>query len=811
MDSNKKYVIWFDEISLNDVQLVGGKNASLGEMIKTFKGKDISVPNGFALTTNTFHEFIKHNNLKEEIELAMKELKNNNKTLESTGKHIRNLFKNAKFPPNIISEIKKYHAELASNYGVDVDELDLAVRSSATTEDSDDASFAGQYETYLNIAGEASLIQACRSCFASLFTDRAIVYRNEKQKDQLDISLSIGIQKMVRSDKGSAGVMFTIDSETGFNKVIVINGSWGLGENVVQGSVTPDEFLVFKPLIDNTKFKPIIQKTLGKKEKKLIYAKGGNKTLKNIETSGDERLKYVLNDAEILKLAKWGAEIEKHYGKAMDIEWAKDGITGTLFVVQARGETVESKKSLSSLNNYKLKQKGDILLKGVRVGEAISAGKACKLMSPDDIDDFVEGSILVTTMTDPDWVPIMKKAKGIVTDHGGRTCHAAIVSRELGIPAVVGTGNATKLINDGDELTLSCSDSDEGLIYKGILEYSEEEISLEGIPETKTKIMLNIGSPKDAFHWWKLPCDGIGLARMEFIINNFIKIHPMALNKFDSIEDIKIKETIQEMTPTYTNKSQFFVDKLASGIAMIASSQYPNEVILRMSDFKSNEYMNLIGGSLFEYDEENPMIGFRGACRYYSDRYKEAFSLECKAVKKVISEMGLDNLTIMIPFCRTVDEADKVIKLLEENNLSRQNSGLKIYMMCEIPANVILAEEFAKRFDGFSIGSNDLTQLTLGVDRDSSELIHLFDERNEAVKIMIENVIKSAHKVSCKVGICGQAPSDFPDFAEFLVLNKIDSISLNPDSVIKVKKRIAKYENLLNDVLTSEENQTKSP
>lgn len=793
---NNKHILWFDEITLKDISRVGGKNSSLGEMINAFKGTDILVPFGFAITTEAYKEFLISNNLDSKLQNLLEDLRNKNKPLEQIGKQIRHLFKNAKFPESVASEIKLSYEKLADFYNVVPDELDVAVRSSATTEDSDDASFAGQHETFLNISGSGELLEACRNCFASLFTDRAISYRLEKNVDHLDVALSIGVQKMVRADKGASGVMFTIEPESGFKNVIVINASWGLGENIAQGIVTPDEYIVFKPLIDSNN-KPIIQKLLGLKEKKLIYARGGSRSVKNIETTLDEKTSFSLSDDEILRLAKWAQVIENHYGKPMDIEWAKDGVSNSMFIVQARAETVESKKSSKTLKSYKLKQKGKVLTTGIRIGEAIATGRVCKIMSPDNIDDFKDGSILVTEMTDPDWVPIMKKASGIITDHGGRTCHAAIVSRELNIPAIAGTNNATQILNDYQEVTLSCADSEEGIVYDGILEYAETELSFENIPKTKTKTMLNIATPKDAFHWWRLPCEGIGLARMEFIISNFIKIHPMALVNFNKISDAGVKTKIEQITCGYTNKPQFFIDKLAYGIAMIATSQYPEQVIVRMSDFKSNEYMNLIGGEFFEHHEENPMIGFRGASRYYSEQYKDAFALECKAIKKVRGEMGLTNVVIMIPFCRTLEEADKVIKLLENFGLCRKENGLEIYMMCEIPSNVILAEEFAKRFDGFSIGSNDLTQLVLGVDRDSSELAHLFDERNDAVKIMIKEVINSAHRNGCKVGICGQGPSDFPDFAEFLVLNKIDSISLNPDSVIKVKKHIAGVEKLL--------------
>lgn len=644
------------------------------------------------------------------------------------------------------------------------------------------------------MSGVEELLEACRKCYASLFTDRAISYREEKGFNHMQVALSVGVQKMVRSDKAGAGVMFTIDTETGFPDVVVINASWGLGENVVQGTVTPDEYTVFKPLLNQKGIQPIIEKTMGTKEKKVVYARGGSKPTKNIDTSKEERRSFVLKDEEILKLARWAFTIEKHYRKPMDIEWAKDGETGELFIVQARPETVQSQMEAGSLKTYRLEGKGKRLLIGLSIGQAIAAGEVCKIKSAENISQFKEGSILVTEITDPDWVPIMKRARGIVTDYGGRTCHAAIVSRELGIPAIVGTGEATEVLNDGQEITVSCAEGDQGYVYEGILKFEEIEVSLKKVPKTKTRIMMNIASPAAALRWWRLPCKGIGLARMEFIINNIIKIHPMALVHFNDLEDKEAHKQIQELTRGYEDKTEYFVDRLAQGIAKIATSQYPEPVIVRMSDFKTNEYANLIGGRQFEPREENPMLGFRGASRYYSERYREGFALECRAIKRVREEIGLKNVIIMIPFCRTLEEAGRVIDILKENGLNRGEEELQVYVMCEIPSNVILAEEFGKRFDGLSIGSNDLTQLVLGVDRDSAELSELFDERNEAVKRMISDLIKSAHKVGCKVGICGQAPSDYPEFATFLVKEGIDSISLNPDSVMEMIRHVARAE-----------------
>jgi len=792
MIKKNAYVRWFEELNSKDVPVVGGKNASLGEMIRALKDVGICVPDGFATTSAAYWEFLEANDLKGKIQSNLEDMESGKKPLEKTGKSIRDFFLKGHFPEEIAEAIRVTYNELCKRYNMD--EVDVAVRSSATAEDLPEASFAGQQESFLNVSGEEGLLEACHKCYASLFTDRAIAYREEKGFDHMKVALSVGVQKMVRSDKAGAGVMFSIDTETGFQDVVIINASWGLGENVVQGTVTPDEYMVFKPLLDKKGFQPIIEKSVGSKEKKMVYAKGGTKATKNIDTSKEERRSFVLNDEEILRLARWAVVIEKHYKKPMDIEWAKDGETGELFIVQARPETVQSQMEGSSLKTYKLKEKGKRLLTGLSIGQAIAAGQVCKIKSAENITQFEEGSILVTEMTDPDWVPIMKRSRGIVTDYGGRTCHAAIVSRELGIPAIVGTGEATEVLKDGQEITISCAEGDQGYVYEGILKFEESEVSLEKIPKTKTQIMMNIASPAAAFRWWRLPCKGIGLARMEFIINNIIKIHPMALVRFNELEDKEARRQIQELTRGYEDKTDYFVDRLAQGIAKIAASQYPEPVIVRMSDFKTNEYANLIGGKAFEPKEENPMLGFRGASRYYSDRYREGFALECRAIKRVREEIGLKNVIIMIPFCRTLKEADRILGVLKENGLKQGKDGLQVYVMCEIPSNIILAEEFAKRFDGFSIGSNDLTQLVLGVDRDSAELSHLFDERNEAVKTMIRDLIRLAHKARCKVGICGQAPSDYPDFAAFLVQEGIDSISLNPDSILEVKRRVARTE-----------------
>lgn len=793
MTSNtNQYIRWFENLTSNDVSMVGGKNASLGEMIRSLKDEGVRVPDGFATTAEAYRKFLEANQLNEKIKSHLSELEGEKTPLEQVGKSIRKLFRSAEFPEDIASEIREAYDKLSQRY--DTQDVDIAARSSATAEDLPEASFAGQQETFLNVTGYEELLEACRKCYASLFTDRAISYRQAQGFDHLKVALSVGVQKMVRSDKASAGVMFSLDTETGFPDVVVINAAWGLGENVVQGSVTPDEYRVFKPLLEDANLKPIIEKKQGAKEKKMIYAKGGSETTQNIDTSSQERNSFVLNDEEILQLGQWASAIESHYQKPMDMEWAKDGDTGDLFIVQARPETVQSQKEAGSLKTYSLKEKGKEILSGLSIGDAIAAGKVCRIKSAEEIDQFKENSILVTGMTDPDWVPIMKKAAGIVTDHGGRTCHAAIVSRELGIPAIVGTGDATRTLDDGQEITISCAEGDRGLIYQGMLEYEESELNLEEIPKTKTQIMMNIASPDAAFRWWRLPCEGIGLARMEFIINNVIKIHPMALIHLDELEDKEARQQIQQLTQGYEDKTDYFVDNLARGIAKIAAAQYPNPVIVRVSDFKTNEYADLIGGQQFEPEEANPMLGFRGASRYYSDRYREGFALECRALKRVREEIGFNNVIIMIPFCRTLDEADKVLHVLAENGLKRGENGLEVYVMCEIPSNVELAEEFSERFDGFSIGSNDLTQLVLGVDRDSGDLSHLFDERNLALKKTIRRLIKTAHQCDRKVGICGQAPSDHPEFAAFLVEAGIDSISLNPDSVSQVKQQVAQQE-----------------
>ena len=797
MSAENPYIRWFADLNRHDVALVGGKNSSLGEMLGTLGAKGIRVPDGFATTAAAYRLYLAENHLTGPLQTHLDAYHQGQATLAQTGAAIRRLLRRGRWPKELAAAICASYRELGRRY--DQEEVDVAVRSSATAEDLPEASFAGQQESYLNISGEEELLDACRRCFASLFTDRAISYRDNQNFDHLQVALSIGVQKMVRADLAGSGVMFSIDTETGFPDVVMIDAAWGLGENVVQGAVIPDSYTVFKPLLDHPGFTPILHKSCGSKEKKLVYARSAGHPTRNLDTTASERHSFVLGNREILQLARWATLIEAHYQTPMDMEWAKDGESGELYIVQARPETVQSRKEAGFLKTFTLEGRGEVLLTGLAIGEAIAVGPVQVIKSAAEIESFREGSILVTGMTDPDWVPIMKKAAGIITDHGGRTSHAAIVSRELGVAAVVGTGHATTTLKEGAAVTLSCAEGDVGKIYAGELAFRASEVNLSDLPALRTRIMLNIASPAAAFRWWRLPCRGIGLARMEFIINNLIKAHPMALIHYDRLEDDKARRQIGELTRLYTDKTEYFVDQLAQGIATIAASQYPEPVIVRMSDFKTNEYADLIGGRQFEFAEENPMLGFRGASRYYDERYRAGFALECAAIRRVRETIGLGNVIVMIPFCRTLDEADRVLAVMAANGLIRGERELKVYMMVEIPANVILAEQFATRFDGFSIGSNDLTQLTLGVDRDSAILKSLFDERDPAVKTLIAQAIRSARKTGTKIGICGQAPSDYPDFAAFLVEEGVDSLSLNPDSVIGVIRRIAAAEKTLND------------
>jgi len=796
----KEFNRWFEDLTIEDVPSVGGKNASLGEMIRNLGAKGVNVPSGFAVTAYAYKYTIEKAGVDKKIKEILIDLDTNDvKNIAERGEKIRNLIKNTKLPPELEADIRKYYQEMEQRYGKN---CDVAVRSSATAEDLPDASFAGQQETYLNVRGEEELLEKVCECFASLFTNRAISYRVDKGFDHFSVYLSVGVQKMIRSDLASSGVMFSIDTESGFKDAVYITGAYGLGENVVQGAVNPDQFYVFKPTLKNG-FKPILEKKVGAKQKRMVYSDKG--TI-NKEVGDEERKKFVINDDEIIKLAKWASIIEEHYQKPMDIEWAKDGQSGELFIVQARPETVHSQKDAAVLKTFVLDEKGDVLADGEAVGSMIGQGQVNVIEDAKDIDKFEKGQVLVTDMTDPDWEPIMKIAGAIVTNRGGRTCHAAIISRELGIPCVIGTGEGTNKISNGASVTVDCSEGI-GRIYDGILKFHIDELKLHNLPDTKTQIMMNVGVPEKAFTQGQIPNNGVGLAREEFIINSYIGIHPLALIEYEKLkqmasENPKIADVVKqidEKTAAYSNKLEFFVDSLARGIAKIAAGFYPNDVIVRMSDFKTNEYANLVGGFLYEPKEHNPMIGWRGASRYYDEKFKPAFGLECKAIKKARDEMGLTNIKPMIPFCRTPAEGKKVIEIMNEYGLKQGENGLEVYVMCEIPSNVIVADQFAEIFDGFSIGSNDLTQLTLGLDRDSDLVAHIFDERNDAVKRLVKQVIDTAHAHTPrrKVGICGQAPSDFPEFAEFLVECGIDSISLNPDTVIKTRLTIADAEKRL--------------
>jgi len=789
---NWRYVRWFRELGLDDLPLVGGKNASLGELHRRLGPLGVSVPDGFAVTAEAYRDLLAEAATLERLAGLFERFDSKaEKNLSERAAKARRLVYRAGLPERLEAEVLDAYRQLS---GPGEASLSVAVRSSATAEDLPDASFAGQHDSFLNVCGAEALLEACRRCFASLFTERAITYRENQGIDHMKVAISVGVQRMVRADLAGAGVMFSIDTESGFPDVVLIDAAWGLGETVVQGTVDPDQYMVFKPLLGQGDFRPVIDKTMGSKERKAVYAQDGRRTTRSRRTRADERNAYVLADDEILQLARWASVIEQHYGRPMDMEWAKDGESGALFIVQARPETVQSRREATSLKTYKLKEEATPLLTGLSIGDAVAAGKVCRLDSPSQIDRFETGSILVTGLTDPDWVPIMRRAAAIITDHGGRTSHAAIVSRELGLPAIVGTGRATRLLRDGQEITVSCAGGDEGFVYRGRLNFTVQALPLDDIPKTRTKVMLNLANPAAALRWWKLPSDGVGLARMEFIINNLTKIHPMALVNFERLKDRKARREIEALTRGFEDKTRYFVESLAHGIARIAAAHHPNPVILRMSDFKTNEYARLIGGEAFEPREENPMLGWRGASRYYSEGYRAGFALECQAVRKVRQEIGLDNVIVMIPFCRTLEEADRTLQVMAENGLARGENGLEVYVMCEIPSNVILAEGFSKRFDGFSIGSNDLTQLTLGVDRDSELLAELFDEENEAVTSLIESVIRAAHLQRRKVGFCGQAPSDRPDFARFLVRAGIDSISITPDSFLAVKRQVAAAE-----------------
>ncbi len=785
-----KYLKFFEELSIDDIPQVGGKNASLGEMYHHLRPQGVNLPNGVATTADAYRYFLESAGLSDGIRQTLEGLDVSNvHDLAARGAAIRDMIVKAHLPQDFEEEIKRGYLELCQKCGHDGDMV-VAIRSSATAEDLPNASFAGQQATFLNIKGQNEVVQSVKECIASLFTDRAIVYRVTNGFDHMKVALSVGIQQMVAVRSECAGVMFTIDTESGFKNAVVVSSIYGLGENIVQGHVSPDEFIVFKPTM------AILKRHLGTKKMKMVPS-AGNRT-KNLRVSVHDQERFSINDDQVKTLAHWGILIEQHYGHPMDIEWALDEDDKQLYIVQARAETVQSRKDTNIIEEYRLTEESRLIVKGTSVGSKIGSGKASKIMSVKDIDDFKEGDVLVTEMTDPDWVPIMKIASAIVTDKGGRTCHAAIVSRELGIPCVVGTGNASSLIHDGQDLTVSCGGGgDEGKVYEGILNYVVDRTDVKDLPRPKTKIMMNIGSPEHAFSYSQIPNDGVGLAREEFIIDSHIKIHPLALLRFDEIKDKAVRAEINKITKGYDDKAEYFIDKLAEGVSIIGASFYPNDVIIRFSDFRTNEYAELIGGKQFEPEERNPMIGWRGASRYYSEQYRPAFELECRALKRVRDEMGITNIKAMVPFCRDLEEARKVLEIMEQNGLKRGENGFEAYVMIEIPSNVVLAREFAQLFDGFSIGSNDLTQLTLGVDRDNHEVAHVYNENNDAVKSLIRNVVAIAKETHTKIGLCGQAPSDYPEFARFLVETGIDSISLAPDTVIKTTIDIKQTEDSL--------------
>ncbi len=784
-----KYLRFFNEIALTDVPQVGGKNASLGEMFQHLAPKGINLPNGIATTAQSYYHFLDSAGIRDQIQQTLEGLDIHNiEDLQSRGARVREIITNASLPQDFEEEIRQGYRELSQICGRE--NLVVAIRSSATAEDLPTASFAGQQETYLNISGEENVLRAAKDCIASLFTDRAIVYRVENQFEHMQVALSVGIQQMVAVKSRSAGVMFTIDTESGFKNAVVITSIYGIGENIVQGRVSPDEFVVFKPTM------AILKKHVGSKKEKMIPIEGSQ--TQNIDVSIEDQERYSISDEQVKTLARWGMDIEEYYGKPMDIEWALDEEDDKLYIVQARPETVQSRKDTNFVEEYRLLQESDqLIISGTSVGNKIATGKASKILGIHDMDKFEEGDVLVAEMTDPDWVPIMKKSSAIITDKGGRTCHAAIISRELGIPCVVGTGNATQKIEDRSEVTVSCAEGDEGRVYNGTLEFEVNRTDVTDLQRPKTKMMMNIGSPDLAFRYSMIPNDGVGLAREEFIIDSHIKIHPLALLHFDQVEDQETRDKINELTKGYENKADYFIDKLAEGVSIIGAAFWPNDVIIRFSDFKTNEYANLIGGKQFEPVENNPMIGWRGASRYYSEEYRAAFELECHAMLKVRNEMGLTNIKAMVPFCRDLTEARKVLDVMASTGLNRGENDFEVYVMIEIPSNVILAEQFADLFDGFSIGSNDLTQLTLGVDRDNHTVAHIYDENNEAVKELIKHVVRIAKEKGTKIGVCGQAPSDYPQFARFLVEEGIDSISLAPDTVVKTTLDINELERSL--------------
>jgi pyruvate,water dikinase len=805
--NKNNFTLPLNEVGIHDIDLVGGKNASLGEMLQHLSSMGIRIPGGFVITADAYRAFIQYNNLESTIRHIITTIDYNSlESLRRGGSQVRLLIKNARLPKEMSEAVIASYEELSRGY--DQDFTDVAVRSSATAEDLPDASFAGQQETFLNVRGPASLMDAVRNCFSSLFTDRAISYRQTFGYDHFSIGLSLCVQKMVRSDLGASGVAFSLDTESGFKEAVVINGSYGLGEMIVQGSISPDEFIVFKPALKKG-FSSIIEKKLGVKDKMMVYGDKADERVKVIPTEKGFQHRFCISDEQVLELARWVVDIETYYSDIrnkwtpMDVEWAVDGLSKELYIVQARPETVHSQKDHNRIIEYSIDdpyRAEKIIVKGISVGDKIASGKVNILFSLDkrviEGHEFQEGDVLVTDMTDPDWEPVMKKAAAIITNKGGRTCHAAIVARELGVPAIVGCINATEILTEGQLVTASCAEGETGLVYDGEIRFQRSEYMLNELPAINTKIMLNVASPSMSFQFSHLPGKGVGLAREEFIINNYIQVHPMALLKHGELQDENLTKEIQKRIAGYENEEDFFIKKLSYGIAKIAAAFYPEKVIVRFSDFKTNEYYNLLGGQYFEPIEENPMIGWRGASRYYSAAYQEAFGLECKAIKIVREEMGLDNVIVMIPFCRTVAELHQVKEVMKTYGLERGQNGLELYLMAELPSNIILADKFAPHIDGFSIGSNDLTQLTLGLDRDSSLVAHLYDERNEAVKQLISSLIETAKKHKVKVGVCGQGPSDFPDFAAFLVEQGIDSISVTPDSIVKTIKAIAKVERI---------------
>ena len=784
------FVVWLNDVGMNDVDTVGGKNASLGEMIGALSKKGVNVPGGFATTALAFNKFLDYNNLKSEINSILSALDTENiNQLTEAGSNIRNLVLGSEFPVDLLSEIKKYYAQLESKLGHNTT---FAVRSSATAEDLPEASFAGQQETYLNVSGIDNILESIKMVFASLYNDRAISYRVHQGFEHEMVSLSAGVQQMIRSDIGSSGVMFTLDTESGFRDVVFITSAYGLGETVVQGSVNPDEFYVYKPTLESGK-ESILSKNLGSKEIKMIYAKKNSNDKVAIESVPIElQQTFSLDDVQVKTLASYAIVIENHYGRPMDIEWALDGTDDNLYIVQARPETVKSRESSSNkIDSYRLTENGNVVVEGRSIGNRIGSGPAKVISDISQMNQINQGDVLVTDMTDPDWEPVMKRASAIITNRGGRTCHAAIIARELGVPAIVGTINATKLLSSGDLVTASCSEGDTGYVYEGLLSYEQDSVSVENLPDIGTKIMMNVGNPGRAFDFANIPNSGVGLARLEFIINTTIGIHPKALLEFDDLP-VDLQSEIRIRSAGYESAVDFYVSKLTEGIATIAASFAHSPVIIRMSDFKSNEYANLFAGDRYEPNEENPMIGFRGAARYISTEFRECFELECRAIKRARNEMGFTNVEVMIPFVRTLEEASKVIELLKENGLERGVDGLRVIMMCELPSNAVLAEEFLEYFDGFSIGSNDMTQLTLGMDRDSGLVAEGFDERNPAVKKILEMAINACHRKNKYVGICGQGPSDYPDLAEWLLSKNISSISLNPDTVIQTWTKLGR-------------------